>query len=158
MCWCNSDAVILKWANHFVRRRWPCSFLRVLESLISLLMFTKVLSMVPIWAWIMFVLIASLAFIPIILLVFGLGFWISVFALYFAWQKGSVFYLNRSFFVCGFVVCVVVWLWVCLPAFGALVSPYAMRAFEKLLLYVMLIGATSVAAVPALFLCGLGKR
>ena len=106
----------------------------------------------------MFVLIASLAFIPLILLAFGLGFWVSVFALYFAWQKGPVFYLNRSFFICGAVVSVVFWLGVFLPAFGALVSPYGMGALERLLLYVMLIGATPVAAVPTLFLCGPGKR
>ena len=87
------------------------------------------------------------------------GFWCSIFALYIGWCSGPK--LNQNNVICFLGIAIGVFLWISL--FLPLLNEQNCSAnncsdYSNLLMYVSLVGATPLAAFPAIFLYGPGKK
>ena len=74
------------------------------------------------------------------------------------WRNGAKLSNNIPICVLGIAFGVFLWTVMVLPLFEVSVSANNLDDFEGLLLYMVLYGATPLAAFPALFLFGPGKK
>ena len=92
------------------------------------------------------------------LIAFFGGFWCSVLAIYLGWRIGPKRNKNNVICFLGIALGVSLWIVMLLPLFEVSISANNLDDFERFLLYLVLFGATPLAAFPALFLFGPGKK
>ena len=93
-----------------------------------------------------------------ILLALLLGLSVSIFSLFWGWRNGPKLSKNIPICVLGIAFGVCLWSVMVLPLFEVSISANNLDDFERFLLYMVLFGATPLAAFPALFLFGPGKK
>ena len=87
-----------------------------------------------------------------------LGLSVSILSLFLGWRFGPKLSKNVPICVLSIAFGVFLWIVMVLPLFEVSVSANNLDDFERYLLYMMLFGATPLAAFPALFLFGPGKK
>ena len=100
---------------------------------------------------------ALFVLIPV-LFALGLGILLSLIALYFIGRKKPK--LGKNNLACFLGICFGVFVWTLLVALipTGVVSSLNMEGFSAYLLCTFLLGLTPVASLPALMLCGPGKK
>ena len=96
--------------------------------------------------------------LPPLLFALCTGFSCSVFALYIGWSFGPIVNQNNVICFLGIALGVSLWIVMLLPLFEVSISANNLEDLERFLLYLVLFGATPLAAFPALFLFGPGKK
>ena len=102
----------------------------------------------------MFFLLISLPILGALLL----SLLVSMFSLFWGWRNGPKLSKNIPICVLGIAFGVFLWTVMVLPLFEVSVNANNLDDFEGLLLYMVLYGATPLAAFPALFLFGPRKK
>ena len=96
--------------------------------------------------------------LPPLLFALCTGFSCSAFALYIGWSFGPIVNQNNVICFLGIALGVSLWIVMLLPLFEVSISANNLDDLERFLLYLVLFGATPLAAFPALFLFGPGKK
>ena len=100
----------------------------------------------------------ALIVLPQMLAALLLGFLFSVFSLFWAWQNGPKLGKNSMICFIGIVLGIFLWIAIILPLFEVSVGANNLDELDKLLLYLVIFGATPSAAFPALLLYGPSKK
>ena len=101
----------------------------------------------------------ALIVIPLMLGAFGSGVVISLFSLYLGWRTGPRISKNNLICFLGAALGVFLWVTLLLPFIDTSLTANNLDELPKFLLSLVLIGATPLAALPAiLFYGGSGKK
>ena len=101
----------------------------------------------------------SVFMLPPLLFALCSGFWCSVFALYIGWTLGPKLNQNNEICFLGIALGVFLWISLFLPLLNEQnCSANNCSDYPKLLMYMSLVGATPLAAFPAILLYGPGKK
>ncbi len=92
------------------------------------------------------------------LLALLLGLSVSILSLFLGWRFGPMLSKNIPICVLGIAFGVFLWIAMVLPLFEVSISANNLDDFGRFLLYILLFGATPLAAFPALFLFGPSKK
>ena len=100
----------------------------------------------------------ALIFLAPILGALLLGLSVSMFSLFWGWRNGPKLSKNIHICVLGIAFGIFLWIAIVLPLFEVSFGANNLDELDKFLVYIVLFGATPLAAFPALFLFGPGKK